>query len=146
MVQAAAALRAKSRADGLGHPLGYILTGGEALDYKAVDALIALPIARPRLMLADKGYDSDDVRTSLLPVIVPKANRKQAIDCDFRAYEERNRVERWFNELKHLRRNVTPLGKAAADKISPFMDPTRQIVRTAWNLLLWEGGSSQAAR
>jgi transposase len=77
-------------------------------------------------MLADKGYDSDDVRTNLLlegilPVIPPKANRKQAVDFDFRAYEERNRVERWFNEFKHLRRNVT--------------DPARQ--RRARFLHLW---------
>jgi len=36
-----------------------------------------MPVARPRLMLADKGYDGDDVRTALLmkrilPVIPPK--------------------------------------------------------------------------
>lgn len=41
-------------------------------------------------MLADKGYDSDDVRASLLlkgilPVIPPKANRKEAIACYYRA-------------------------------------------------------------
>ena len=46
-----------------------------------------MPVAKPRLMLADKGYDSDDVRASLLlkgilPVIPPKANRKDAIACD----------------------------------------------------------------
>ena len=86
-----------ARADGQGRPLGFVLTGGEASDYKAVDELIALPVARPRLMLADKGYDSDDVRTSLLlkgilPVIPPKANRKEAIACDYRAYKDRNRV------------------------------------------------------
>ena len=63
-------------------------------------------------MLADKGYDSDDVRASLLlkgllPVIPPKANRKQAITCDFRAYRDRNRVERMFNKLKQFRRIAT---------------------------------------
>jgi IS5 family transposase len=40
------------------------------------------------MMLADKGYDGDDVRSSLLmhgilPVIPPKANRKEPIACDF---------------------------------------------------------------
>lgn len=59
-------------------------------------------------MLADKGYDSDDVRASLLlkgilPVIPPKANRKEAIACDFRACKDRNRVERMFNKLLRLK-------------------------------------------
>ena len=58
-------------------------------------------------MLADKGYASDDVRTSpllkrILPIVPPKANRKQAIDRDFHAYKDRNRVERLFNKLKQF--------------------------------------------
>ena len=42
-----------------------MLTGGETSDYKAVDELFALPVAKPRMMLADKGYDSDEVRFAL---------------------------------------------------------------------------------
>ena len=43
--------------------------------------LLNLPIAQPKMMLADKGYDGDEVRSSLLmhgilPVIPPKANRR----------------------------------------------------------------------
>ncbi|MBB4051273.1 hypothetical protein GGR20_000891 [Devosia subaequoris] len=53
-----------ARADGQGRPLGFVLTGSEASDYKAIDDLIALPVAKPRLMLADKGYDGDDIRAS----------------------------------------------------------------------------------
>jgi len=69
-------------------------------------------------MLADKGYDSDDVRTGLLlkgilPVIPPKANRKVPIACDFRAYKDRNRVERMFNRLKQFRRIATRYDKTA---------------------------------
>jgi hypothetical protein len=49
------------------------------------------------MMLADKGYDGDDVRSSLLmhgilPVILLKA--REAIGCDFKAYKDRNRIER----------------------------------------------------
>jgi transposase len=67
---------------------------------------------------ADKGYDSDDVRASLLlkgilPVIPPKANRREAIACDFRAYKDRNRVERMFNRLKQFRRIATRYDKTA---------------------------------
>ena len=69
-------------------------------------------------MLADKGYDSDDVRASLLlggilPVIPPKANRKEPIACDFHAYKDRNRVERMFNRLKQFRRIATRYDKTA---------------------------------
>lgn len=69
-------------------------------------------------MLADKGYDSDDVRACLLlkgilPVIPPKANRKEAITCDFQAYKDRNRIERMFNRLKQFRRIVTRYDKTA---------------------------------
>ena len=69
-------------------------------------------------MLADKGYDSDEVRSALLmkgilPVIPPKANRKEPIACDFRAYRDRNRVERMFNKLKQFRRIATRYDKTA---------------------------------
>ena len=79
---------------------------------KAVDQLIELPVANPKLMLADKGYDSDDVRSSLLikgivSVIPTKVTRKEPIACDFRAYIDRNRVERMFNKLKQFRRIAT---------------------------------------
>jgi IS5 family transposase len=98
LVEAAAALRRKSM------PVQTVrdalsLTGGEVSDYKAVPALLNLPMTQPKMMLADKGYDGDDVRSSLLmhgilPVIPPKANRKEPITCDFKAYKDRNRIER----------------------------------------------------
>ena len=74
-------------------------------------------------MLADKGYDSDDVRASLLlkgilPVIPPKANRKEAIACDYRAYKDRNRVERMFNKLKQFRRIATRYDRLAVNYIA----------------------------
>jgi transposase len=69
-------------------------------------------------MLADKGYDSDDVRAALLmkgilPVIPPKSNRRELIACDFRAYKDRNRVERMFNRIKQFRRIATRYDKTA---------------------------------
>ena len=70
------------------------------------------------MMLADKGYDGDEVRTALLlrgilPVIPPKTNRKEPIACDFRAYKDRNRIERMFNRLKQARRIATRYDKTA---------------------------------
>lgn len=95
-----------------------MLTGGEVSDYKAVPALLAMPVGKPRLMLADKGYDGDDVRQSLLlkgvmPVIPPKANRRTPAPCDFHRYRDRNRIERMFNRLKQARRIATRYDKTA---------------------------------
>ncbi|MBG6176419.1 transposase [Labrenzia sp. EL_208] len=64
------------------------------------------------MFLADKGYDGDVVRQSLLlvgisPVIPPKSNRREPIPCDFRAYKDRNRIERMFNKVKQFRRIAT---------------------------------------
>ena len=48
---------------------------------------MALPVGKPRLLLADKGYDGDAVRENrlthgILPVIPPRSNRTQRIACD----------------------------------------------------------------
>lgn len=101
---------------GQGRRLGFMLTGGKAFDYKAVDDFIALPVTRTKLMLADKGYDNDNVRTSLLVKatmlgIPARANRKQVIDCNFRAYRDHNSVERILNGLKKFQRIVTQSDK-----------------------------------
>ena len=60
-----------------GRPLGFVLTGGEVSDYRAVPQLLDLSVQPPKALLADKGYDSDAVRERLLlhnilPVIPPK--------------------------------------------------------------------------
>ena len=36
-----------ARSDNQGRPLGFILTGGEASDYAAADALMTIPVAMP---------------------------------------------------------------------------------------------------
>lgn len=71
-------------------------------------------------MVGDRSYDSNDVRASLLPKVIlqgnpPKSNRKEPIACDFRAYWDRNRVERMLNMLKQFRRIFT-----RHDKITIF--------------------------
>ena len=77
-----------------------------------------MPVGQPRLFLADKGYDGDDVRSSLLmrgiqPVIPPKSNRRNPPACDYKAYKDRNRIERMFNKLKQFRRIATRFDKTA---------------------------------
>ena len=79
---------------------------------------MALPVAKPRFVLADKGYDGDEVRQTLLlrgilPVIPPRSNRIEPVPCDYRRYKDRNRVERMFNRLKQFRRIATRYDKTA---------------------------------
>lgn len=107
-----------ARTDGQGRPSGFVLTGGEASDYQAFEPLMALDDGRPRYLLADKGYDGDGVRQSLLmrgilPVIPPKSNRREKIECDFRRYRDRNRIERMFGRIKQFRRIATRYDKTA---------------------------------
>jgi transposase len=83
-----------------------------------VPDLFALDVTTPRRMLADKGYDGDEVRQNLLfhgilPVIPPRSNRKEPIPCDFLSYKHRNRIERMFNRLKQFRRIATRYDKTA---------------------------------
>ncbi|MDH7791425.1 transposase [Ochrobactrum sp. AN78] len=78
--------------------------------------MMSIPVKRPRLLLAEKGYDGDNIRNALLcsgikPVIPPKANRKNPPACDFQAYKDRNRIERMFNRLKQFRRIATRYDK-----------------------------------
>lgn len=79
---------------------------------------MAVPVPAPKALLADKGYDGDSFRESLLfhgilPIIPPKSNRKNPPPCDFQRYKDRNRVERMFGFLKHQRRIATRYDKTA---------------------------------
>ncbi|WP_264873577.1 transposase [Saccharibacter floricola] len=75
-----------------------------------------MPAAPPRRFLADKGYDSDNIRETLffqavLPVIPPRSNRKKSIPYDIHVYRDRNHSERMFNTLKQFRRIATRYDK-----------------------------------
>lgn len=79
---------------------------------------MALPLDRPqpKTVLADAGYDSDDNRGSLMihatkPVIKPNPTRKTMPEFDCDAYKNRNKIERMFNKMKHLRRIATRYDK-----------------------------------
>jgi transposase len=62
--------------------------------------------------IMDKGYDSDGIRAQLgaqdiVPVIPPKSNRRAPLDYDKALSKLREKVERFFNNLKQLRRIAT---------------------------------------
>ena len=81
------------------------MTGGEAADCKAYNALIGLPERTPDALLADKGYDADAIRADLadrqIKAVIPgRSNRRVQIKHDRTLYKQRNRIERMFGHLK----------------------------------------------
>lgn len=71
----------------------------------------------PKALLADKGYDGDRFRESLLiqgilPIIPPRSNRKAPEHPGYWRYKDRNRIERMFGKLKQHRRIATRYDKS----------------------------------
>jgi len=95
------------------------ITGGEVSDYKGFDALVDDDLPPAKVLIGDKGYDSDHIRENVeerggAPVIPGRANRKEPIEIDGFAYKLRNRIERCINRLKCSRRFATRYDKTAA--------------------------------
>nr|WP_245423659.1 transposase [Rhizobium subbaraonis] len=64
------------------------------------------------------------------PLIPPKANRKNPLACDFRAYKDRNRIERMLNRLKQFRRVATRYEKTRQQNLisSTISSPLRSTL------------------
>lgn len=97
-------------ADALGRPLRFHLTAGQTHDITAAPAL--LEGQQADAVLADKAYDSNDLRETIArmeaqAVIPSKRNRKVFIPHDTELYKQRNRIERCFGRLKNFRRFAT---------------------------------------
>jgi len=70
------------------------------------------------MLLADRGYDADWIRTLVREHVAwanipPKGNRKEAY-----LYRARNLVERFFNKIKHCRCVATRYDKLAANYLA----------------------------
>ena len=92
-------------------------------EVKGYDALMELHDINPDWLLANKGYDSDDIRNDLAdrgiePVIPPRSNRKIPLEYDREAYKRRNLIERCVNRLKQFRRIATRYEKTARAYLS----------------------------
>jgi len=71
-----------------------------------------------RVLLADRGYDSDAIRQDMearggVAVIPARRTRKVRESVDAHIYALRNRIERCFNRLKNARRVATRYDKTA---------------------------------
>ncbi|MDI3466103.1 MAG: Mobile element protein [Nitrospira sp.] len=107
--------------DALGNPLRFIVTGGERHDSTQAQAL--LEGFHAHAVLADKGYDADELvksiqQTGALVVIPPRSNRTVLRNYDKALYKERNLVERMFGYLTHFRRVARRYDKTALSFLS----------------------------
>jgi transposase len=96
--------------------LRFILTGGEAHDITTAAEL--LTGRTPGGVIADKAYDSNELRALIEAaeaeaVIPSRASRKIIIPHDQTAYKLRNKIERFFNRLKHFRHIATRYDRRA---------------------------------
>ena len=103
--------------DALGNPLRIHLTPGQWAD--SPQALPLLSGLKPLAVVADKAYDTNAIVEGLTNqhiqvVIPPKANRIHQRDYDENLYEDRNKIERFFNLLKGHRRIASRYDKTAA--------------------------------
>ena len=95
--------------DGLGRPLCFLLTPGQAADCRQARALLE-GLAFERL-IGDRGYDTDELRDwaeelGAKAVIPSKRNRKVPIPHDRTAYRKGHRVENLFCQIKDYGRIV----------------------------------------
>lgn len=101
--------------DAMGRPVRLMLSAGQAYDgHAALDILDDVPPGCR--VLADRAYDSNAIRALIarqgaLAVIPSMPQRNPKIDHDRHAYKARNRVERFFNKLKHFRAVATRYDK-----------------------------------
>ena len=95
------------------------ITPGQVSDYRGYDAVIDNDLPQPKVLLADRGYDSDHIREDVeqrggTPIIPARKNRKDPKPIDDFLYALRNLVERCINKLKNARRVATRYDKTAA--------------------------------
>lgn len=88
-------------------------------DCKGHDVLIDEDLPRVKVLIADRGYNSNHIRDDAearggTPIIPGRANRKQPVPVDGLIYALRNRIERCFNKLNCARRLATRHDKTAA--------------------------------
>ena len=95
--------------DGLGRPLCFLLTPGQAADCRQARALLdGLSFER---LIGDRGYDTDELRDWIEEPdaeadIPSKRNRKVPIPHDRAAYRTRHKVENLFCRIKDYGRIV----------------------------------------
>ena len=103
--------------DALGNPVGFCLTGGQAVDLAGADHL--LPSMKADMLIADKTFDADArvlaplAAAGKTAVIPPKANRRLPRDFDRDTYKARHLIENFFSKIQQCRAIATRYEKTA---------------------------------
>ena len=105
----------------MGNPLGFTLTPGQQAEITQAEQLVEPYVVEA--VIADKGYDSSAfvafVEARDAEAVIPsRRNRKEQREIDENLYQDRNKVERFFNRLKHYRRIATRYDKTARNYLS----------------------------
>ncbi len=101
--------------DAAGLPIALKLSEGQAHDGRAAADMFDT-VQAGHILLADRAYDSDALRDSLLKRgawgnIRLLTNRKNCPAFSAWLYRQRNAVEKFFNKLKHFRAVATRYNK-----------------------------------
>jgi len=103
--------------DAEGRPVRMELTAGQAPDAPMAEKLLR-DLRSGATLLADRAYDTNAIRNfakerEAWANIPPKANRKETFAFSRWVYRQRNRVERFFNRIKHMRGLATRYDRRA---------------------------------
>ena len=117
--------------DSNGLPVRLALTPGEAHDSRRAGKLLSC-LNSESMLLADRGYDADWIRELAIKKgawanIPPKSNRTDPICFSPYLYRARNRVERFFNRIKHVvrpRRATTSLERTTLPIAAHSLHPS----------------------
>ena len=116
-------------------PIAAEITAGEVSDYSGFDPLMEAEGPEAKVLLADRGYDSDAIRATIWRNGARRLHsdkqerRKVQIPVDGAIYALRNRIERCFNaqECAGWQPGMTkPQPAISASSISPqsvYLDP-----------------------
>ena len=104
--------------DGLGNPLRFLLSSGNRNDICLAKEVLEPFDLTGKLILADKGYDSDKFvrwvkERGGIPVIPSRDSARHPRKTDWHIYKERHLVENLFLKLKNHRRFSTRYEKKA---------------------------------
>ena len=119
--------------DGLGNPLKFILSSGNRNDICLAQTLLEGFDLRGKLIIADKGYDSDKFISWIeerggIVVIPSRITAKHPREIDKHIYNERHLVENLFLKMKNNRRFATRYEKRAVS----FMALTLLAASLVW--------------
>ena len=103
--------------DGKGRPVRLHLSEGQCSNFTGADLLLQ-DLPQARVLIGDKGYDSNKIRSLLLeqgitPCIPSRRNRNKKVPYSKRLYKMRHKVENLFAKLKDWRPIATRYDRCA---------------------------------